>query len=73
MAGTRGREPTMTPEPRPRPTVLTTLPLVLCGTLAPAVVPVAGVALLADVAPAPDVAVLLFLAAAPLVVDPHRL
>lgn len=34
-AGSNGREPTMTPDPRPRPTARTIRPRGLCGTRAP--------------------------------------
>jgi len=37
-AGRRGRDPTMTPDPRPLPTALTTRPLGRCGMRVPAAV-----------------------------------
>jgi len=37
-AGKRGRDPTMTPDPRPRPTALTMRPRGRCGKRVPAAV-----------------------------------
>ena len=86
-AGTSGLEPTITPD-EPRPlllTVLTTLPLGLCGTLDPELLPdtwlpVVGGLAVAAVEESVLVAPLLLLgglllrpAEAPLLEEPHRL